>query len=220
MGTGEALSDVRAKKAEIASTLHTYESSITRNKQKIDEIELNKTAHIKAIGVLDRAIQIISANGIGKIETIVSDGLKLIFGSDYKLVIERKEGAKGDSYRLMLEKNGFIAPPIETVGGGIVNVISFLLRVIMIQRFKLSKLIVLDESFNNVSPEFLPKVSEMIKTLCDEHGYCVLSITQAHGLAVAADHVYVVENGPLLRELRQEELDELKSTHSNSSQNV
>ena len=211
----EKVADFKAKKAEVLSTLASLESSITRNKLKIKEIEVNKTEHVKAIGVMDRAIQIISANGIGKIETVVSDGLKLIFDSDYKLLIERKEGAKGDSYRIMLEKNGFIAPPIGTVGGGIVNVISFLLRVIMIQRFKLAKLIVLDESFNNVSPEFLPKVSEMIKTLCDDYGYCVLSITQAHGLAIAADRVYVVENGPLLRELRQEELDELKSTNKN-----
>lgn len=210
-----SLSNFKAKKAEAQSLLSSHMSTISRNKTKLGEIEVEKTQNIKAIGVMDKAIQIVSANGIGKIESVVSDGLKLIFDSDYKLIIERKDGVRGESYKILLEKNGFTAPPIESVGGGLVNVISFLLRVIMIQRFKLAKLIVLDESMNNVSPEFIPKVSEMLKTLCDEHGYCILAITQQSALAASADKVFVVENGPLLRELRQEELDELKSISKN-----
>jgi ABC-type dipeptide/oligopeptide/nickel transport system ATPase subunit len=210
-----SLSNFKAKKAEAQSLLSSHMSTIFRNKTKLGEIEVEKTQNIKAIGVMDKAIQIVSANGIGKIESVVSDGLKLIFDSDYKLIIERKDGVRGESYKILLEKNGFTAPPIESVGGGLVNVISFLLRVIMIQRFKLAKLIVLDESMNNVSPEFIPKVSEMLKTLCDEHGYCILAITQQSALAASADKVFAVENGPLLRELRQEELDELKSISKN-----
>jgi len=207
--------ELRAKKKEAESLLGYHISNIAKNKAKLVSIEADKILHTKAIGVMDKAIQVISANGIGKIESVVSDGLKLIFDDDYKLIIERKEGVRGESYKILVEKRGFAAPPIETVGGGVVNVISFLLRVIMIQRFKLAKLIVLDESMNNVSPEFIPKVSEMMKTLCDEHGYCILAITQQAALATSADKVFVVENGPLLRELRQEELDELKSGSKN-----
>jgi DNA repair exonuclease SbcCD ATPase subunit len=197
-----SLSEFKAKKAEAQSLLNSHMSTIARNKTKMVEIEAEKTQHVKAIGVMDKAIQIVSANGIGKIESVVSDGLKLIFDSDYKLIIERKDGVRGESYKILLEKNGFTAPPIESVGGGLVNVISFLLRVIMIQRFKLAKLIVLDESMNNVSPEFIPKVSEMLKTLCDEHGYVILAITQQSALASSADRVFRVENGPVLEEIK------------------
>lgn len=205
------LQEFRLRRAEASALLTAQVALLQHNRGKLQEIERSKALHVKALGVMDKAIQVVSANGIGKIESVVSDGLKLIFDTDYKLIIERKEGARGESYRILVEKDGFMAPPIGTVGGGLVNVISFLLRVIMIQRFKLAKLVVLDESMNNVSGEFLPKVSEMFKTLCDDHGYCVLAITQQSALAFAADKTYVVETGPLLRELRQEELDELKS---------
>jgi ABC-type multidrug transport system ATPase subunit len=87
----------------------------------------------------------------------------------------------------------------------------------MIQRFKLNKLIILDEAFNNVSADRLPKVSEMLKSLCDDHDYTILSITQQSLLACAADRVLSVETGPLLRELTSDELDELRANGSNQS---
>jgi len=205
------LREFKEKRAEAQSLLASQVAIISRNKAKLQELEANKILHTKAVGVMDQAIQIVSANGIGKIESVVSDGLKLVFGQDYKLVIERKEGARGDSYRILVEKDGFAAPPIDTVGGGVVNVISFLLRVIMIQRFKLAKVIVLDESMNNVSESHIAQVSKMLKALCDDHGYCILAVTHQSALAAAADKVFSVETGPLLRELCQEEFDELKS---------
>jgi DNA repair exonuclease SbcCD ATPase subunit len=201
----------------VRSGLNTEQVILKRNQTKIDDLEAQKLMNSKAVAVIDRAIKVISANGIGKVESIVSDGLKLVFDQDLQLVIERKEGAKGDSYRLMVQEGDVIGPPIDTMGGGVVNVISFLLRVIMIQRFKLNKLIVLDEAFNNVSSDRLPKVSEMLKSLCDDYDYTILSITQQPLLACAADRVLSVEAGPLLRELTSDELDELRANGSNQS---
>lgn len=207
----ERIQTLREKRSEALSALRTQDALIQRNRIKLKDIEELKIEHVKAIGVIDKAIQIISANGIGKIESVVSDGLKLVFDQDIRLVVERKEGTKGDSYRLLVKKGDIIGNPIDTFGGGVVNVISFLLRVIMIQRFKLSKFMALDESFNNVSEEYIGKISQMIKTLCDDYDYTVLSVTHQSVLAAAADKVFIVDEGPKLRELKEEELDELRS---------
>lgn len=210
--------DLPTQHETVRSALQTEQAIIKRNQDKITELEAQKVLNTKALAVIDRATQIISQNGIGKVESIVSDGLKLVFDQDLKLVIERKEGARGDSYRLMVQQGDVIGPPIDTMGGGVVNVISFLLRVIMIQRFKLTKFLALDESFNNVSADHLPKVSEMLRSLCDDHGYAILAITQQPLLACAANRVFSVEKGPLLRELSSDELDELRANGSNPAQ--
>lgn len=207
--------DFNSQLETVRSALKTERTILSRNQAKVTDLEKQKALNLKALAVIDKAIQVISANGIGKVESIVTDGLKLVFDQDIQLVIERKEGARGDSYRLMVRQGDVIGPPIDTMGGGVVNVISFLLRVIMIQRFKLNKFIALDESFNNVSADHLPKVSEMLKSLCDDHGYTILAITQQPILACAADRVFSVEKGPLLRELSSDELDELRANGSN-----
>lgn len=210
--------DFAAQHELVRSGIELERTILKRNQDKVTDLESQKVMNTKALAVIDKAIQVISQNGIGKVESIVSDGLKLVFDQDLKLIIERKEGARGDSYRLLVQQGDVVGPPIDTMGGGVVNVISFLLRVIMIQRFRLNKFLALDESFNNVSSDNLPKVSEMLRSLCDDHGYTILSITQQPLLACAANRVFSVEKGPLLRELSSDELDELRANGSNQAQ--
>jgi ABC-type lipoprotein export system ATPase subunit len=88
-------------------------------------------------------------------------------------------------------------------GGGVQNLCAFLLRVIMIKRFKLAKVIVLDESFNNVNgARNQRRLSEMLRTLADDFGFTILAITGQKRLAAAADNIYEVDTGgptPALR---------------------
>ncbi len=189
-----------------------YESStIVRIGRRIKELEDEKAQLVKAVGLIDRCIQIISANGIGKIESIVSDGLRRVFNDPtLTLVVEKKSQARGNVYRLLVQKDGGEPyDPMNSYGGGVVNVIALLLRLILIKRFKLAKLIVLDEQFNNVSTDYLPTVSALLKTLTDKHGYTILAVTHQPILALEADRVYqlhIVNGFPTLRIMGKEEI--------------
>lgn len=178
------------------------EAQIVRLKNKITQLEEDKKMLVKAVGVIDKVITIISANGIGKIESIVSGGLQLVW-PELSFVVEKKEGMRGNSYRLLLRKGNVAGPPMSTFGGGPVNVCAFLLRVIMIKRFKLAKFLALDEQFNNVSEGYLPQVSAMLTRLCHDHGFTIFAVTHQPILAASADHVYELVPGelPTLRKL-------------------
>jgi len=179
--------------------LDSYIKSEKKNrdglKAKLVTISESKERHLKSLVVIDKTIQIISSRGIGKIQSIVSGGLKLVFGKQVGFQIEKKEGAKGSSYRFLIKYGDVVGSPTDTFGGGIVNVTSFLLRIIMIKRFKLAKFLAVDESFNNVSKEYLPKVSELLQSLSRDHGFNILAITHQNELASSADRVYQVESG-------------------------
>lgn len=188
-----------------AKTALEYEvQSITRMTAKIAQIEEEKKQILKAVGVIDRCIQIVSANGIGKIESVVSGGLRMVFNDQsMALVINKKDTVRGTSYELLMRQNDasgqpFLGKPMDSFGGGPVNVIAFLLRVIMVKRFKLAKFLVIDESFNNVSSSggHLEKVSEMLQKLCHDHGFKILAITHQPTLANAANTMYQVSKGP------------------------
>src|SRR5271156_303510 len=173
------------------------EQNLSRLHSKLAQIETEKAQLVMAVGLIDRATQIISANGIGKIESVVSAGLQMVFrDKSMGLVLNKKEGARGSSYELLLRQGNFIGKPMDSFGGGVVNVIAFLLRVIMVKRFKLAKFLAVDESFNNVNGEgHVSMVSEMLQKLCHEHGYTILAITgqqtaELPALAKAADRVY------------------------------
>jgi|SRR5271166_3227988 len=203
--------------------LEAEKSGIVRLKSKISTLEVEKTQLIKALGLLDRAIAIISANGIGKIETIVTGGLRLVFNDPQMgLIVEKMEGKRGNSFRLLVRQGAVKGDPMDTNSGGIVNVIAFLLRVILIRRFKLAQLIILDENFNNVSAEFQPRVSQLLHQMCDKHKFTIFAVTHQPRLIRQADAVYRVsrlENPdgsrqpPTLQKIEGAELEALKQSN-------
>jgi DNA repair exonuclease SbcCD ATPase subunit len=197
------LNKVHAALNSIDQRLQYETATIARLTARIKQLEEEKAHLVKAVGTIDRCIQIVSANGIGKIEGIVSDGLKRVFGNDQLgLFIEKKETARGNSYRLLVRKGDTVGNPMDSFGGGVQNVVAFLLRVILIKRFKLAQFIALDEQFSNVSSEYQPKVSEMLKVL-SKMGFTIFAISHQPTITAAADTIYevVVDEGfpPALR---------------------
>lgn len=210
------LGKVHAVVSSIDQRLAYETATISRLSTRIKQLEDEKGQLIKAVGILDRCVQLISANGIGKIEGIVTDGLRRVFGNDQiSLVVEKRETARGNSYRLLVQKGETLGNPMDSFGGGVQNVVGFLLRIILIKRFKLAPFIALDEQFSNVSPEYQPAVSRMLKTLAGL-GFTIFAISHQPTITSAADIIYevVVDEGqpPILRKVDGPRLDELRGS--------
>jgi DNA repair exonuclease SbcCD ATPase subunit len=189
-----------------------------RLKARITALEEEKGSLVKAVGTLDRCIQIVSSNGIGKIEDLVSDGLRRVFGNDrYGLVVEKNETKRGNSYRILVRKGRTVGNPMDSFGGGVQNVAAFLLRVILVKRFHLAKVLVLDEQFSNVSPEYQHKISQMLKVLVNL-GFTIFVISHQPLITDSADIVYEVvpsEGGPKL--VKRDPLWELPSNRNSET---
>lgn len=171
-------------------------------------LETKKAHLIKTSAVLDKLTQEVAAKGVGRVEHVVTQGLQVVFGDRVSCVLEKKEGARGTSYKIKLKvktpEGDVVGDPMASFGGGPVNVMAFLLRVLMLHRFKLARTLVLDETFNNVSREYLSAVSALLKTLTEDHGYTIFAVTHQPELAARADHAYQVGGvigAPTLRPL-------------------
>lgn len=186
----------RARLAGVHQRLEYENQQAARFEKRMAEIEAEKAELSKAVGLIDKAIEVISANGVGRIETTVTNGLRLVFDDPtLGLKILKKEGARGNSYEPVGQQGEVEGPFLDTFGGGIVNVAAFLLRIIMLKRFKLARFLVLDESFNNVSAQYLPMVSELLRSLARDGGYTIFAVTHQPILALAADRIYRVVPG-------------------------
>jgi DNA repair exonuclease SbcCD ATPase subunit len=186
----QRLSRVHATVSAIDQRLDYEAATVARLTARIKQIEEEKGELVKAVGTLDRAVQLVSANGIGKIEDIVSDGLRRVFGNDkYGLVIEKNETKRGNSYRILVRKGKTVGNPMDSFGGGVQNVAAFLLRIILIKRFKLAKFIALDEQFSNVSPEYQRRIASLLKTLSNI-GFTIFAVSHQPAITAGADNVY------------------------------
>lgn len=192
------------------------QEQIERLHARLRELEAEKTLLVRVVGLIDRTIMVVSANGIGRIESTVTNGLNLVFAGQEPMAfrVMKKEGALGNSYELEIQQGAVHGPILDTFGGGVANVTSFLLRVMMLKRFKLAKFLVLDESFNNVSGQYLPMVSELLRSLAHEGDFTIFAVSHQAVLAAAADHVYrAIENPdgpPLLQRLTSAQMAEIR----------
>ena len=183
---------------------HALVEQLEANRKTMSELAEEKAKLVKCINTLDVLIQTISAKGIGRVETVVTNGLQLVFGPEISCFLEKKEGARGTTYRIRIKKHtefgDVVEDPFEAFGGGVVNLTAFLLRVLLHHRFKLAKLLVLDESFNNVSTEggYLERTSELLRSLADDYGFDILTVTHQPELAARAIRGYrITSTGPI-----------------------
>jgi hypothetical protein len=188
-------------------------SNIARLNDKVKCIEEEKADLQKALGLIDRCINLVSANGIGKIESIVTAGLQQVFKDEKDplfFIVEKKDTARGYNYRLLCKQGTTIGNPMTAFGGGVQNVCAFLLRLIMIKRFKLAKTIFLDESLNNINgSKNLSRMSKMLHTLANEFGFTILAVTGQKRLAEAATRIYEVVPGESTPSLRLKAYDSI-----------
>lgn len=192
--------------------------SIVRLQAKITQLEADKTLLVKAVGLIDRCIQILSANGLGAIESVTTAGLRIAFDDPtLGLIVEKKEGVRGISYGILIRQGDVIGSPSETFGGGVQNVAALLLRVLLIKRFKLAKFIAVDESFNNVNGDQNKRnLSALLHKLCSDHGFTIFLVTGEQLLTSAADHAYklTIEGGlPVMKELDETETQDAGSDY-------
>ena len=209
------LTSTRANLAHIHQRFAYETEQAGRIQDKLVVLGAEKMMLVKAVALIDKTIEVISANGINRIESTVTNGLRLVFAdSDLAFKVIKKEGTRGNSYSLEVAQGEVHGPILDTFGGSVANVVSFLLRVILIKRFHLAKFLVADESFNNVSSLHLPMVSQLLRTLASDGGYTIMAVTHQPILAASADRVYRVVAGvstpPTLLRLTDSEILEIK----------
>jgi broad specificity phosphatase PhoE len=127
-----------------------------------------------------------------KIEGLVTHGLRTIF-TDQDMVFRLKDDKKG---KLATTDFVVVSGDLETSvlaarGGGVAAVVGFILRVVLLLlRPEARHVLVLDESFAQLSAEYEPALAEFIRELCDRTDMQVVLVTHSTAYGDAADREY------------------------------
>lgn len=151
-------------------------------------------AHLEHVVALLAAMQDVWAErfqaAVGK---VVSQGLTGVFGEPLELVVEMGTQADLPVARFAVrDSRGLETGVMDARGGGLVNVTAFLLRVLLLlsARPPLARLLFLDESFANVSEEYVPALVALLRRICEEGGFQIVLISHRAELVDAGDVVY------------------------------
>lgn len=121
-----------------------------------------------------------------QIAAVVTRSLAAVFDDPYefKIIFERKRGRT--EARLVFVRDGLEVDPMTACGGGVVDVAAFALRLscLMLSRPPLRRLLVLDEPFKFLSPEYRGRLRQLIETLSKDMGVQFLLVTHMDELKI------------------------------------
>lgn len=202
-------SDLLAKLEARSSFLRQEIVQLKRKQQLADaEFSILNRVHV-VLGEMETALR---GKFTSYIEDNVSYGLSLVFDGPYKFQIHYKTRASAPVVEFSLKSGEIETGIYEAEGGGIINVVSFLLRIILMVYSKppLRRICFLDETFSMVSRKFRPNVAVLLKELSDKLGIVFVFISHQDVFQDVADRIYRVEkNGStstitMIRESRSE----------------
>jgi hypothetical protein len=213
--------DVTGFEAELNSAVELQQKLIgaraallKKHAQKNDELKDFKEQSLeiqKSKAVLDELIKKFIGFQLDRIKEYVSYGLKTVI-SDQDITFDCQVTTKMNKPwvdLLTVNKQGISENALEAFGGSVAQIESLILRVLAILQLKLYPILILDESLNAVSEDYLPATSILLKELTKQLGIKILLVTHNKAVLNEADRVYRAvdtRDGLKFEEIKQAEI--------------
>lgn len=130
-----------------------------------------------------------------KVEALVDYGVQMVFGPTYRFKVTSELRGKAVRTEFWLVENDLTLPLLDATGGGIGDVVSFLLRVVILclARPVQRRVLVLDEPFKFVSASHFQTLTALLKELSDTLGLQLIMVTHKPELLDAASTIVRVQ---------------------------
>lgn len=126
------------------------------------------------------------------IEQVVTEGIELVFGRGDEFLINTQVRAGASAITFEIENASSHAEIQDSQGGSLVQVVSFLLRLILVKASipPMRQVIILDEPFEGVHAENVPLVATLVRKMVDDSNIQVIIVTQNEKYMEYADRAY------------------------------
>lgn len=211
------LSDLKSRVERGEWERDRAKKDLERAKAKLTALSAGVESHQAAADLLGAAVEVRRHEIHDRVEKLVTHGVQAVFErEDYEFTFQetptRVNSGIVPSLRSNYKGDQIEVPLVGGHGGGVCDVVSFVLRVVMLSlvRPRVSSVLILDEVFKNVADAHLRGVASLITELHRSAGVQFVLITHKAELLDAADVIYKVrlEDGESIFTLEHDLRDE------------
>lgn len=191
--TTDFLRDLQTRTGVILQRAKQVDKDLTKargqKQEKEEQITILQKVDVLFEHVMDQGL----AQSFKLIEDLVSEGLATVYG-DKSLRLKVNPRRKYNTYTVEITTENLdenVEGPTEaTFGGAVVQIESFLLRIVFLLQMQMVPLLVLDESFNCVSSGYLANLAQLLRETCNRFGLDLLLVTHQKEMEESADQVF------------------------------
>lgn len=176
-------------------------NSILTNTNKVSDLTSSKVLLDNSLNVFRTLLDRLSQEHINQLTTLLTNALQTIFfDRDYRVEVEvlDKRSSKTLNFFLIetLETGEIIKSPFQdSIGGGILAVIGFILQVFYLSFLNKSPIIFIDEGFSQVSTQYIPYLMSFINELSITKSFIMVLISHDPRLNPYSNNTYHVNRG-------------------------
>jgi len=176
----DRLASYKRKKVEISSSIDTKKKLIE------DFVECRDIMNLVGTVCQEQTKEVV--------EDLISEALKAVFGDEYHFEMESKIVRNQPEIYMYVVRNGVRYSLREELGGGIVDLVSFVLRIVLwsITTPRSAGVMVLDEPGKFISKDLQSLFGDIIKELSNMLGIQFIIISHEEELIETADITYKV----------------------------
>jgi len=212
------MNDTENLKRRYEKLISSRDALVTLADEKQDQLEDRKNQSqnfIKARWVLSKVAEQTQLRFKEKVESLVTMAIQSVFDRNFKFVLVFEQKRNKFECRPVVMENSIEYTPKDDMGGGIVDVISFALRVVLwnLQKPKSRNILILDEPMKYVGKgDLLDRAGNMLREISHRLGIQLILVTHEPQLSEIADIAYLVShrNGKSEAELIKEEVKKVE----------
>ena len=181
------LAGAKAKKALLSQQMEELENKVKILQGKVD-------VYIKARWVISEATRLTQERVKGYIESLTTMAIRAVYDSDFEFLVDFKISRNKSECFFSIKEDGYEYVPKDDDGGGLIDIISFALRIVLysLEKPRRRNVIILDEPFKWTG-KLMSRAGEMIKEISNKLGLQIILITHEPELAEIADKSFLVE---------------------------
>lgn len=188
------LVSMRTRVDVLENNYNDIQQLIKSKKEEIDLLSQKNILINESLGAYKAAIDLIYERSIDELKTTLNAALSYIFvDRDFSIDIVL-EDRYGKSLVLVLQTGGFTVSLKDGMGMGINCVISAVLHIYYLY-CKGSKILLLDESYHNISEDYIDRFFEFLRDLCKSLDFKLVLISHDTRIVPFADYAYRISKG-------------------------
>uniref|UniRef100_A0A6M3IMJ5 Putative RecF/RecN/SMC domain contining protein n=1 Tax=viral metagenome TaxID=1070528 RepID=A0A6M3IMJ5_9ZZZZ len=170
-------------------------SDLGKAKAEVDRLSVEQGHLIRALEIIQTVAKLTQQELEIHVSELVSLALEAVFPRPYKLVLSFELRRNRSEADLLLEDgDGNRVRPMDAVGGGVVDVAAFALRIALwsLRNPRSRPTIILDEPMRFVSRDLQGRASAMMKEISKRLGIQFLIVSHEETICEAADKVFFI----------------------------
>ncbi len=181
------LAETRATKQVLSQQVASIQAELLQLKTRLGNL-------ITAQDVMNTVSVLAQTEFKGVVEALVTEALHYVFGDNYSFEIESTVARNQAEAQMWVVIDGVRHSLKDELGGGVVDVCSFVLKVTFwaLQINRTEPVLIFDEPLKNIDSGRLEAIGVMIKSLSDRLGVQYIIVTHEQELAEIADVSYRV----------------------------